>query len=394
MPPIGVGAEAPVQQLNAPGGVVINPDAFFARTEPRTRTPFTDNSQGVAGGSVEPRRLPSSGVHAKLNVTFEGTLTVTTSTGTVTTGARWPYGLIDAYGLEADLRTDVYRANGLDLHALRAARHPASIAVGGGNREDTIPGGFGPGNTVPDGVSDVVLSWEIPIALDDALLIGSLFAQSDQVTIEQVLRQVGLADLIVTTGAATLDSLTGTWSTSIDTYTLPMVGNPSQNGQGGGTSIVAPDVSVYHAVIAKEEPFTAPGDIEVPITRGAGQLDRLFVQVRSDTDRGVTTNPYLTTFPGDTGIESVTLRYGAGNEPRIFNPAHVLRSRAVKHYGLEVPYRYLVLDNLAENPPRDVINMPGVTDLEVVVNVGGSVAVGAGNVRVVAEMLLQGQGSR
>lgn len=394
MPPIGVGAEAPVQQLAAPGGVVINPDAFFARTEPRTRTPFTDNSQGVAGGAIEPRRLPSSGVHAKLNLTFEGVLTVTLGGGTVTTGPRWPYGLVDAYGLEADLRTDVYRATGLDLHALKAARHPGSIAVGGGGLVDTIPGGFGPGNAIVDGASNVVLSWEIPIALDDALLIGSLFAQSDQVTIEQVLRQAPLADLLVAAGAATIDSLTGTWSTSIDTYTLPMVGAASQNGQGGGVTIVAPDVSVYHAVIAKEEPFTAPGDIEVSITRGAGQLDRLFVQARSDTDRGVTTNPYLSTFPGATGIESVTLRYGAGNEPRIFNPAHVLRERASKHYGHDLPYRYLVLDNLAENPPRDVINMPGVTDLEVVVNVGAGVGVGAGNVRVVAEMLLQGQGSR
>lgn len=394
MPPIGVGAEAPVQQLSAPGGVVINPDAFFARTEPRTRTPFTDNSQGVAGGAIEPRRLPSSGVHAKLNITFEGTLSVTLGGGTVTTGPRWPYGLIDAYGLEADLRTDVYRVNGLDLHALKAARHPSSVLDTGAGRVDTIPGGMGAGNAIPDGDSDIALSWEIPIALDDALLIGSLFAQSDQVTIEQILRQVGLADLLVTGGAATLDALTGTWSTSIDTYTLPMVGNPSQNGQGGGTSIVAPDVSVYHAVIAKEEPFTAPGDIEVPITRGAGQLDRLFIQVRSDTDRGVTASPYLTTFPGATGIESVTLRYGAGNEPRIFNPAHVLRERASKHYGHDLPYRYLVLDNLAENPPRDVINMPGVTDLEVVVNVGATTAVTAGNVRVVAEMLLQGQGSR
>lgn len=394
MPPTGVGAEAPVQQLTAPGGVVINPDAFFSRTEQRTRTPFTDNSQGVAGGAIEPRRLPSSGVHAKLNLVFEGVLTVTLGGGTVTTGPRWPYGLVDAYGMEADLRTDVFRVNGLDLHALKAARHPSSLLDSGAGRTDTIPGGFGPGNAVPDGASNIALSWEIPIALDDALLIGALFAQSDQVTIEQIVRQAILADLLVAGGAATIDSLTGTWSTSIETYTLPMMQAASANGQGGGTSIVAPDVSVYHAVIAREEPFAAPGPVEVPITRGAGQLDRLFIQVRDDTDRGITTNPYLSTFPGADGIESVALQYGAGNEPRIFDPAQVLRDRATKHYGQNLPYRYLVLDNLAENPPRDVINMPGVTDLEIVVDVGSGVGVGAGNVRIVAEMLLQGQGSR
>lgn len=391
--PIGVGAEAPVQQLAAPGGVVINPEAFFARTEPRTRSPITDDSLGVAGGAIQPRRLPSSGIHARLNITFEGVLTVTHLAGTVNTGPRWPYGLIDSYGMEADLRTDVFRVNGLDLHALKAARHPSSVLDTGAGRTDTIPGGMGAGGTIPDGASNIVLSWEIPIALDDALLIGSLFAQSDQVTIEQIIRQAVLSDLLVTTVDATVDSLTGTFTTSLDTYTLPMVGQ-SANGAGGGTSLVAPDVSVYHAVIAKEEPFTAAGDIAVSITRGAGQLDRLFIQVRESTDRAVITNPYLTTFPGADGIESVTLRYGAGNEPRIFDPAHVLRERASKHYGHELPYRYLVLDNLAENPPRDVINMPGVTDLEVVVQVGTGATVGAGNVRVVAEMLLQGQGSR
>ncbi len=393
MPPIGVGAEAPVQQLATPGGVVINPDAFFARTEGRIRTPFTDGSEGVAGGTIEARRLPSSGVHAKLLITFEGVLTTTIGAGSTDTGPRWPYGLLDAYGLEADMRTDVYRVSGLDLHALKGVRHPSSLLDTGAGRTDTIPGGIGAGNAVPTGAQNVVLSWEVPIALDDALLIGSLFAQSDQVTIQQIIRQAALADLIVAAGGSTLDSLTGTWSTSIETYTLPMLDTPAVNGQGGGTSIVAPDVSVYHAVIAKEEPFTAAGDVVVPITRGAGQLDRLFIQVREDTDRAVTTSPYLTTFPGATGIETVTLRYGAGNEPRIYEPAHVLREKASKHYGQDLPYRYLVLDNLAENPVRDVINMPGVTDLEVVVLVGTGATVGVGRVRVVAEMLLQGQGS-
>ena len=389
---IGVGVEAPVQQLASPGGVVINPDAFFARTEGRIRTPFTDNSVGLAGGAIEARRLPSSGVHAKLNITFEGVVTTTIGTGTLLSRPRWPYGLLDSYGLEADLRTDVFRVSGLDLHCLKGIRHPSSLLDTGAGRTDTFPGAIGAGNAITTGAQNIALSWEIPIALDDALLIGSLFAQSDQVTIHQIIRQEALASLIEITGNATLDSITGTWSTSVETYTLPMVG-ASANGQGG-TQLVAPDVSVYHAVIAKEEPFTAAGEVVVPIARGAGQLDRLLIQVRDDNDKTIVVDPYLGTFPGADGIEQVSIRYGAGNEPRIFEPAHVIAEKNSKHYGHVLPYNYLVMDFLAENPPRDIINMPGVTDLEVSVLVGSGVSVTAGNVRVVAEMLLQGQGSR
>lgn len=384
--PSGVGAAPAVNDSRLPAGLVINPDAFFTRTERRVRTPISFAAPG--GNQSEQRRLPATGILGKLRVQFVGTLTTTLGAGTVTTGPRWPYGLVDLYQLTADQRTDVFRWDGLDAHVLRAVRHSAALLGTGAGRRDVIPGGMGEGQTIPNGASDVVLTWEIPIPIDDETLIGSLFAQSDNVNLTQIIRQAAAADLMVAAGGATIDSLTGTFYTQVTSFGMPIVGD------GQTTNLVSPDISLYHSVQAAETQFQATGEVPVRLTRGAGQLSRLLVQVSSGTDRAVTTNPYLRTSPDLNEIDEIRLEYGAGQRTLTYSPAHLLTDENDNAYGQALPYRYVALDFLRENPPRDVINMPGVTDLEVVVTVNSAVTPAAGaRVRVVAEMLLQGQGA-
>ncbi len=388
MPPVGVGIEAsPVNQTMAPLGVVVQPEVFFARTKARKRAV----GRPIPGSGVEDlTRIPATGILGKLRVKFVGAINVTLGAGTVTTGPRWPYGFLDSYQLSADARTDIFRWDGIDAHVMRAVRHPSIIrddgsAFAGGVKGDVFPIGFGNGRAIPTGASNITLSWEIPVSLDDAALIGALFTQSDNVYIGQRLQQVLSTDLLVAAGGATIDSITGSFYTHFETYTIPSI-----PGAQGGQSLAVPDISFYHSIIAKDEPFSAAGDVEIELTRGSGQLSRLLIQAIQSTDRAVTTDPVLRASPELNDLVSVRVEYGSGEKPLVWDPAHLLVDENVDTYGQQLPYGYYAIDFLRENPARDAVNMQGLTDLKLVVEIGaGAVIAAKARVRVVQEMMLR-----
>lgn len=385
---MGVGIDAsPVNQTVSPLGVQVRPEEFFARTRARKRA----IGRPIPGSGVEdPTRIPASGILGKLRLKFVGVLTTDLGAGTVTTGPRWPYGFLDAYQLSADARTDIFRFDGLDAHALRAVRHPSTIrddgsAFAGGAKGDVFPIGFGAGRAIPDGASNITLSWSIPVSLDDPALIGALFTQSDNVYIAQKIQQAVTSDLLVAAGGAVITSITGTFFTHFETYTIPQVAGPQ-----GGTALAVPDISFYHSVIARDEKFSAAGDVEVELTRGSGQLSRLLVQVIQSPDRAVTTDPVLRASPELDDLVSLRIEFGSGEKPLVWDPAHYLVDENVDSYGQQLPYGYLCIDFLRENPARDAVNMQGVTDLKLIAEIGAGAVLAAGaRVRVVQEMMLR-----
>ena len=56
-------------------------------------------------------------------------------------------------------------------------------------------------------------------------------------------------------------------------------------------------------------------------------------------------------------------------------------------YGAPLPYDRLAVDNLKENPARDLFLLQGVTELVAVPRVGAGVTVAGGSVRLVQETL-------
>ncbi len=378
--PSGVGATTTVNQ---PAAVpfITDPAAFFELTERNVYRAARFDSLGTTGGA-DNRELPRAGILSMLRIMFEGTLQVTLGAGTVTSTARWPYGLIDRLVLSVNAGNDVFSLNGADLHALRVLRNPA---LNGNDTADTYPGGIGPGQTIPNGQSAVVLTWEVPVAIDPVTLIGSIYAQSPAMNLQVRLQQADLgADLLAAAGGATIDSLTGTWTYQVTSFDIPL-------SAGETPALVVPDLSRLHAVQAHQIGFDAVGEVPAALIRGNGQLDRLLLQVASANPRTDTSADAWYRADADLNeIDAVRLEYGSAQRPLDYNPAALLLAENMQNYGGRLPYEYLALDFLSENPPRDIVQMQGVTDLRAVVTInGGAAAPAAGaHVNVVQEMLV------
>lgn len=377
--PTGVGATTLVNDPRAQG-VMFAPDpaAFFELTEKNEYTAFTIDTPG--SGSSATRQLPQSGVLSHLRIMFVGTITTTLNGGTVTTTPRWPYGFLDQLVLSANAQNDLISVNGADLHVLRAIRHPGFAP---NDDLDLVPGDIGSGHTLSGGANDVVLTWDVPIAIDDVSLIGALYAQSPSMSLQLRIRQAVTTDLLVAAGGATIDSITGTWYVMVTSFDIPL-------SAGQEPRLIVPDLSRLHGIQAHETPYSNTGEVRAPLIRVNGQLDRLLVQVTKADPAGSTTEQFLSADPDAGQLEAIRIEYGAAQRPLDYQPAAFLKMKNVNDYADALPYGALAFDFLAENAPRDVILMAGVTDLVCVPTVASGVSVGSGaSVRLVQETLFQ-----
>ncbi len=377
--PTGVGAVTVANDPSTQGlPFVADPAAFFASTERNVWTAAQFAAPGQ--GATERRQLPATGILAKLKIMFVGTVDVTNGTaGTTTSTGLWPYGLIDLLVVAANAQNNIIQCSGNDLMALRHVRHPGYTIAG--DPHDVIPGGVGAANLVTD--SALVLTWEVPIAIDAATLVGGLYAQSRAMYLELQLRQAMTADLLVIAGTATAPAIAGTFFIEVESFDLPLIGNAEKR------SLVVPDLSRLHGFQAHNVPLPAVGETRAPLIQTNGQLDRLLFQVWNATPYADATQRFLTAEPDIVGIDAVRIEYGAAQRPLDYAPAGFLLGANIEHYGGAIPLRYLAIDLLAENPPRDVILMTGVTDLTLIPTVNAAVVLAAGSaVRMAQETLL------
>lgn len=377
--PSGVGATTLVNDPRAQG-VAFAPDpaAFFELTE---RNEYQAFSMVVPGsGATAMHELPKAGVLSKIWVLFVGIITTTLGGGTVTTTSRWPYGFIDRVSLSANAQNDLHTYNGLDAHVLRAVRNPGFVP---NDDVDLVPGGLGAGQTLANGANTLVLGWEIPVAIDDVSLIGALYAQSPSMNLQLNVRQAVTTDLLVAAGGATVDSITGTFFVQVTSFDIPIT-------TGESPRLITPDLSRLHGVQAHDVPYSNTGEVRSPLIRVNGQLDRLLVAVSQANPAGNVAEQFLAATADAVGIDAIRIEYGAAEKPLDYNPAHFLAWKNLDHYADALPGRYLAFDFLAENAPRDVILMAGVTDLVCIPTVNSAVVVGGGAaVRLVQETLFQ-----
>jgi hypothetical protein len=374
--PSGVGATTLVNDPRAQG-VAFAPDpaAFFELTEKNEYTPFSFPAPG--SGSTVMRQLPQAGVLSKIWVLFVGTLTTVDGTGAVTTTSTWPYGLLDRLSLSANAQNDLHTYSGLDAHVMRAVRNPGFVP---NDTVDVVPDGIGAGVAITAGESDLVLGWEMPVAIDDVSLIGALYAQSPSMNLQLNLRQAVTADLLALTGTATA-VIAGTFYVQVTSFDIPIT-------TGEAPRLITPDLSRLHGLQAHAVPFSNTGEVRAPLIRVNGQLDRLLVSVSQANPAGVATDQFLSATADAVGLDAIRIEYGAAEKPLDYSPAHFLAWKNLDHYADALPASYLAFDFLAENPPRDVILMTGVTDLVVVPTINAAVTVAAGaSVRAVQETL-------
>jgi hypothetical protein len=360
--PIGTGAEL---VRNLPEVEFVADPAMFMQLTRKQVLPQRTKSDPGAGGSVD-IDLPQAGIVSKLHITFVGTLTV--ATAAVTTGDEWPYNLLKGFNLSLSGLSNLWNCDGCDLHALRFVRYPSYD-----DDVDYFQGTVGGGNSVAVGTYDLHLTWEVPLAMDDTTLIGSLYAQSSAAALALRITRATNAELFSANPANA--TITGTWYVSETSFAVP------RNGQG---QIVVPDLSRLHGFNAFDTPFTAVGENTTELIRSAGQLARLFLAARSSATNRLSALPSAASTKK---INDVRLEYGAGERPLVFDPAALLLSINNQHYGTPVPYDRLVIDQVRENPVRDALLLQGVTELRATVDVGSGVTVSAGKLRSVQETL-------
>lgn len=350
------------------GQYVIDAGQFFAGTSKNVTTPINFSDPGDQGG-WETKSLPKAGILSRKLIHFVGQIEVTPNTGAVTTLDEWPYGLLDEYMLRLNGQTDLFQLGGVDLAVHRYITHPAYEEL-----SDVFPGSIGGGDTLGAGTHDVVLTWEVPVAIDQTTLIGSLLLQSPSTNAMQRVRRAATADLTDVTADATV-SITGDWFVQLTTYELPY----SAEGQ-----VVIPDLSKFHGMAGWDQPFTGTGTKRVELIRSIGQLGRVIVSARRD--RGDRLSAAAGT-PEDHKIDRALLTYGANQNPLTYDPAQLLVGQNNTDYGGTVPYDRLALDFLRENASRDAVFMEGLTELAVQLGINQNVAVADGQIRVVQEIL-------
>jgi len=357
---------------------VADPAAFFALTQRKQWVPI---AQALPGPGLAARAtLPASGVISHLKVMFVGTVTATVD---ATTRSRWPYGFLERLYLVPNGQHNLYSVAGEKLVALRVAKYPNGWHQN--DDLDVIPGGDGAGQTVTavGSPNDMVLTWDVPVAIDDGNLIGSLYAQSTTMNIELLLQQAATDDIIdAGAGAVTFD---GTFYVEVTTYGVP------HGAAGVDNRLITPDTSRLHAVQQKNTPITAAGETRAYLTRVQGQVDRLLVSAFEADPAGSTTDEYLyaDADPGGANdLDGIRIEYGADVRPYSFVPAAFLAQQNLEDYGERLPYGNLAFDFLVENPIRDVVNMPSLTEAAVVLDVGTGATVAAGaRAEVVQESL-------
>lgn len=381
--PSGVGATT-IQNDPSVSGVqfVVDPAAFFDMTERNVYTARRLAAPG-SGGTLN-TDLPQAGVLAHIQIIFEGQLSTTLNTGTITTANQWPYGLLDEFILSVNAQNDVYSIRGTALHALDRLR--AANGFFGNDTLDTFPSDtLGAGGTIPEADDQpIVLTWDVPISIDPTSLVGAIYAQSTGINLQARLRQAVNSDLLVLTGDASssIDSLTGVFSLRVTSFDVPVAG-------GEQPMLVVPDTSRLHAVQGLRTAFASNGEIPHDLVRGNGQLDRLvFTIADRDPDATVTDSVMVADADADE-IDSVRLEYGNAQRPLVYDPAHGLAQDNLRAYGQRLPYGFLAMDLVLENAPRDIIQMAGVTDLRLIPTLNTAVTPAAGaEVYAVQEMLI------
>lgn len=309
----------------------VNEGLFFQLTQ---KSEQKVDSFAYPGPSTSSRRdLPHHGILSEIRILFEGSVS---GAGAGVADPLWAYNLIQDVRFTASGQTDLVSCRGLDLHALRFVKYPAL------NRFTEF---F---STTPDENGNFRVLWIVPLAADPITLKGAIWAQSEQQQLSLEIRWASLASLGLT--GATISGKVTLFTTVFEA--------PFHPGKPG--TIVIPDLRVIHGIVTRDERIAGTGPTFAEISPLVAQLMRLFVY----TDLG---NADGTPDPVDYAaatqeVEELEFVFGGRNTPLSYSPAWVLAAKNAEHYSGALPTGYVVLDFVRENPARDTVILPGITD--------------------------------
>lgn len=379
--PVGLGGAAFMRNLPSQGGYQVNEPVFNRETE-RNDVPLAPVAFTGLGGAKTDIRIPNNGLLTGINLLFKGTLTVTTPTGTCTSGYQWPWNLLKKVTLNANGQTSLISSDGLDLRVrrqrlFRNPREELSSAIAT-DTVGTVQQTGAAGNPIPGAITantyTLVLEWQVPIVHDDESLVGALFAQSDQNYLSLSITPAATSDLFTLTGTATA-AVAGTIYPTITFFDIPIV--PT----GQGDLVVIPSLAWLHGFLSADQPYANTGDVKTPFIRTDGQLLAFALYL----DNGGASQIAPTT------LNEIRFAYGGNRKPRVFNPPEQLLSKNVRDYNGLLKPNVIMLDFEIDAPHRDLVYPKGVSELAVEVNIPTGTTINAGaRVHFVEETLFAG----
>ncbi len=373
-----------VQGVQTPD-TVVHPALFYKLTR---RMRFTAQSQGaISFGSSSQVQLKKTGVVAGLEIRVSGSVVVGGTIGTTTASYEWPYNLLKGLKLSVNGQSTLIDARGLDIKVAEymgdrglddrgvSQRVGSTTAITQGtlalSHEDW--GGTGaasnyiaPGtNVAATGTYPIELTYFVPIAADQASLVGSVFGQSQATNINVELIWASQTDLFSAVGGSATLTFTGiNYDVTAVTYSIPVVDGKA----------VLPDLSNLHGLNHIQMPVTASGETEflLPGTGAGRYLLRVFYNVYS----GSPSAPLAAT-AANFGNQSY--KFGANDVPEIYTNGTKLRAKNERDYNTDIgkAWGFMCHDFENQYALRDIIDLGTTSDFRLVIGLVNSPTAGA-----------------
>ena len=362
-------ATAPVQTMqgiSVPASSV-DPQAFIAGT--RRQNLLMRSAASFAGfGVTDQAAILQTGIISHLQLRVFGTLTVTPGTGTVATTWQWPYGIARAIRFTANGQSNLINCSAWGLKLIEmATRQPlddrgVTQAMGGAAPGTSVnqgtlslaseSWGVGTGVTaLAAGNYDVELTIPIPVAYDQANLLGAIFAQTQSTDLEVAIDWGNQSDLFTLTGNGAV-TFNPSWQLEGTVFTIPA-------GPNGG--IVVPNLNAFHSVTESKAPNNiANGQNEITLAgQGVGrQLMRLAFRTFSGT-------PPVPLAVNAANYNQIYWRYGGNTTPETFTDGRAMRHWDEQLYNTDpgALLGYSILDFSSLWAARDAIDEGAATQL-------------------------------
>lgn len=370
---------APMIQGIASPNVVVDPQKFYLGTR---RMRFAGKGltaiQGL--GSTDTVQLNQTGILAGLEVRVQGTLTFGGTIGTTTMSYRWPFDLIQFLRVSANGQSNLINCRGLTLRAYEFVMNPklddtgVSKSFGGATQtQGTLAlasddWGTSSGNVAAPGTNvaavgtyTVDLTFFVPIAADQANLIGSVYAQSTATNLEVAITWATQAQILSALGGAATFASALNWQITQLCYSIPQVG-----GQ-----YVVPDLSVFHQLTDFRQGGLTSGQNMV-LLPGVG-TGRQLLRLLWNTYSGAEPNPVPLAMTA-ANYAQIDWAYGGSDTPEVYPNGTMLQAFNIRTAGVDLGILWgLGLHDFASQfALRDVVDEGATSNLRNEINLVGT----------------------
>jgi len=346
----------------------------------RSRTALEDKSI-TSESQYNTIDLPQNGYLGSLVVQVYGTLATNATAAGTWDANYWPYNLLNSIALRSNEGLEVYRTSGytnklvqiVDRIGHSPDESPTVIGTVQGTQGSKVGSIQFPTGTIAISTTyHVLVTYRIPIAVDDSLAAGLLLLQhqATRLTIDTQLNT--LAKMGFTAGSA---AIALTQRASMEWYSVPT----SPDAQ--------PNLDFIHRWIEDTQSWTASGDqrYKVPVN---GIVSRVIVDLENN---GVPMVFFATANqPGSVNLGNVGVEY-ASSQRTEWEDAKIFMSRARRQWSQDLPDGVLVHDfSQGGGSPlmwdgRDTYDTGALTEFAIVTNL--TVTPTNGKIRYTREQL-------